>query len=49
LGAPTIFITTGSWFSVADRPLLVSDGRQYHLSWTAKAEGYRLQSIEGER
>jgi hypothetical protein len=32
----------------SDHPLLVSDGRQYYLSWMTKADGYRLQSIEGE-
>ena len=32
----------------SDHPLLVSDGRQYYLSWMTKAEGYRLQPIESE-
>jgi hypothetical protein len=32
----------------SDHPLLVSDGRQYYLSWMTKADGYRLQSIESE-
>jgi hypothetical protein len=32
----------------SDHPLLVSDGRQYYLSWMTKADGYRLQSIKGE-
>ena len=32
----------------SDHPLLVSDGRQYYLSWMTKADGYRLQPIEGE-
>ncbi len=32
----------------SDHPLLVSDGRKYYLSWMTKADGYRLQSIEGE-
>jgi hypothetical protein len=32
----------------SDHPLLVSNGRQYYLSWMTKADGYRLQSIEGE-
>jgi hypothetical protein len=40
----TISSTTDS----SDHPLLVSDGRQYYLSWMTKADGYRLQSIEGE-
>jgi hypothetical protein len=31
----------------SDHPLLVSDGRQYFLSWMTKADGYRLQPIEG--
>jgi hypothetical protein len=33
----------------SDHPLLVSDGRQYFLSWMAKADGYRLLPIEGEQ
>ncbi len=32
----------------SDHPLLVWDGGQYYLSWMTKADGYRLQSIEGE-
>jgi BNR repeat-like domain len=32
----------------SDHPLLVSDGRQHYLSWMTKADGYRLQPIEGE-
>lgn len=32
----------------SDHPLLVSDGRQVYLSWMTKADGYRLQPIEGE-
>jgi hypothetical protein len=32
----------------SDHPLLVSDGRQYYLSWMTKADGYRLQPIEAE-
>ena len=32
----------------SDHPLLVSDGRQYYLSWMTKADGYHLQPIEGE-
>jgi hypothetical protein len=40
----TIASTTDS----SDHPLLVSDGRQYYLSWMTKADGYRLQPIEGE-
>jgi hypothetical protein len=32
----------------SDHPLLVSDGQQSYLSWMTKADGYRLQSIEGE-
>jgi hypothetical protein len=32
----------------SDHPLLVSDGRQSYLSWISKADGYRLQPIEGE-
>jgi hypothetical protein len=32
----------------SDHPLLVSDGRQIFLSWMTKADGYRLQPIEGE-
>ena len=31
----------------SDHPLLVSDGRQTYLSWMTKADGYRLQPIEG--
>jgi hypothetical protein len=31
----------------SDHPLLVSDGRQYYLSWMTKADGYRLQPLEG--
>jgi hypothetical protein len=31
----------------SDHPLLVSDGRQAYLSWMTKADGYRLQPIEG--
>lgn len=31
----------------SDHPLLVSDGRQTYLSWMTKADGYRLQTIEG--
>jgi hypothetical protein len=40
----TISSTTDS----SDHPLLVSDGRQYYLSWMTKANGYRLQAIENE-
>ena len=32
----------------SDHPLLVSNGRQTYLSWMTKADGYHLQSIEGE-
>jgi hypothetical protein len=42
---PRVIATTSN---SSDHPLLVSDGRQYYLSWMTKADGYRLQSIEGE-
>jgi hypothetical protein len=42
---PRIIATTSD---SSDHPLLVSDGQQYYLSWMTKADGYRLQSIEGE-
>jgi hypothetical protein len=32
----------------SDHPLLVSDGRRSYLSWMTKADGYRIQPIEGE-
>jgi hypothetical protein len=41
---PRIIATTSD---SSDHPLLVSDGRQYYLSWMTKADGYRLQPIEG--
>ncbi len=40
--------TLSSTTDSSDHPLLVSDGRQYYLSWMTKADGYRLQPIEGE-
>jgi hypothetical protein len=40
--------TLSSTKDSSDHPLLVSDGRQYYLSWMTKADGYRLQSIENE-
>jgi hypothetical protein len=40
--------TLSSTTDSSDHPLLVSDGRLYYLSWMTKADGYRLQSIEGE-
>jgi hypothetical protein len=42
---PRVIATTSD---SSDHPLLVSDGRQYYLSWMTKDDGYRLQSIEGE-
>jgi hypothetical protein len=42
---PRVIATTSD---SSDHPLLVSDGRQYYLSWMTKADGYLLQSIEGE-
>jgi hypothetical protein len=41
---PRVIATTSD---SSDHPLLVSDGRQYFLSWMTKADGYRLQLIEG--
>jgi hypothetical protein len=41
---PRVIATTSD---SSDHPLLVSDGRQYFLSWMTKADGYRLQPIEG--
>ena len=32
----------------SDHPLLVSDGHRSFLSWMTKADGYRIQPIEGE-
>jgi hypothetical protein len=32
----------------SDHPLLVSDGRQYYLSWMTKADGFHFQPIESE-
>jgi hypothetical protein len=40
--------TISSTADSSDHPLLASDGRQYYLSWMTKADGYRLQPIEGE-
>ncbi|WP_024515208.1 sialidase family protein [Bradyrhizobium sp. Tv2a-2] len=42
---PRIIATTSD---SSDHPLLVSDRRRYYLSWMTKADGYRLQPIEGE-
>lgn len=44
--SPSRVIATTS--DASDHPLLVSDGRQTYLSWMTRADGYRLQSIEGE-
>jgi hypothetical protein len=41
---PRVIATTSD---SSDHPLLVTDGRQYFLSWMTKADGYRLQPIEG--
>jgi hypothetical protein len=41
---PRVIATTAD---SSDHPLLISDGRQYFLSWMTKADGYRLQPIEG--
>jgi hypothetical protein len=40
--------TLASTTDSSDHPQLVSDGRQYYLSWMTKADGYHLQPIEGE-
>lgn len=42
---PRIIATTSD---ESDHPALVSDGRQYYLSWMTKADGYHLQPIESE-
>jgi hypothetical protein len=42
---PRVIATTSN---SSDHPLLVSNGTQTYLSWMTKADGYRLQSIEGE-
>ena len=34
--------TIATTSDASDHPLLVSDGRQYYLSWMTKAEGYRI-------
>jgi hypothetical protein len=31
----------------SDHPLLVSNGQSVFLSWMTKADGYRIQPIEG--
>ncbi|HET7885100.1 MAG TPA: sialidase family protein [Bradyrhizobium sp.] len=41
---PRVIATTAD---ASDHPLLVSDGRRSYLSWMTKADGYRLQPIEG--
>jgi hypothetical protein len=41
---PRVIATTSD---SSDHPILVSDGRQYFLSWMTKADGYRLQPIGG--
>lgn len=42
---PRVLATTSD---ASDHPLLTSNGSQYWLSWMTKADGYRLQPIEGE-
>ncbi|MCC8963503.1 exo-alpha-sialidase [Bradyrhizobium sp. Pear76] len=42
---PTVIADTAD---SSDHPLLVSDRRQTYLSWMTKADGYHLQTIEGE-
>jgi hypothetical protein len=42
--SPRVIASTSD---ASDHPLLVSDGHQTYLSWMTKADGYRLQPIEG--
>ncbi len=39
--------TIATTSDASDHPLLVSDGRQYYLSWMTKAEGYRMLQLTG--
>ena len=41
-------VEISSTADASDHPLLVSDGKRNFLSWMTKADGYRLQPIEGE-